>query len=64
MKPVQRRLAAAWQWLRAVSGDDAYERYLERAHRQGETEVLSRQEFYRAHVERRYNNKGNPARCC
>jgi len=61
-----RRLRATWRrlWsgLRAVTGDDAYERYL--AHRlarhPGET-VLGRGAFYRAELERRWVQ---PSRCC
>lgn len=64
MKAVENALSSVWQWLRQVSGDDAYERYLERQQREGASNILSRQEFYRRRVERRYNNKDNPARCC
>jgi len=64
MEPVKQVVVAAWRWLRAVSGDDAYERYLERQQRDGADEVLARREFYSQRVERRYNNKDNPSRCC
>ena len=51
-----------WAGLRALTGDDAYERYL--AHRQlrhpGEP-LLPRDEFYRAELERRWVQ---PGRCC
>jgi uncharacterized short protein YbdD (DUF466 family) len=64
MSFVQNALASAWRWLRQASGDDAYERYLERQQREGATDVLSREEFYCQRLERRYNNKDNPSRCC
>ncbi len=51
-----------WCALRAVSGDDAYERYL--AHwraRHGREPPLSRGEFYRARLERKWSR---PQRCC
>lgn len=57
-------LVASWRWLRQVSGDDAYERYLERRQREGDANILSREEFYCQRLERRYNNKDNPSRCC
>ncbi|MEE9234801.1 MAG: YbdD/YjiX family protein [Candidatus Acidoferrales bacterium] len=56
---------AAWAWLRAVSGDDAYERYL--AHHQekhaGQGPPLSRKDFYRQRLEHQYD-PANPSRCC
>lgn len=49
-------------WLRHVSGDDAYERYLEH-HRQHHTEVtpLDRRAFYIAEQQRKWNGV---KRCC
>ncbi len=55
-------LRSVWHWLRAVSGDDAYERYCERQRRLGET-LLSAREFYRWQLEHKYNS-ATPSRCC
>ena len=51
-----------WDGLRAITGDDAYERYL--AHRRTghpDEATLDRGEFYRAELERRWSE---PNRCC
>jgi len=55
--------ARAWQVLRSLSGDDAYERYLEhaRAHH-GESSPLDRRAFYLREQERRFS--GGPTSCC
>lgn len=52
-----------FQFVRAVSGDDAYERYLERKQAEGARDLLSPREFYRQSLEHRYNSK-TPSRCC
>ncbi|HKZ74734.1 MAG TPA: YbdD/YjiX family protein [Steroidobacteraceae bacterium] len=60
MKALVRQL---WQALRALTGDDAYERYLEhwrRAHA-GER-PLDAAQFHRQEEERRWS--GGPNRCC
>ncbi|MGH8203686.1 MAG: CstA-like transporter-associated (seleno)protein [Burkholderiales bacterium] len=51
-----------WAALRAITGDDAYERYLEhrRLRHAGEA-PLDRRAFYRAELERRWTQ---PSRCC
>jgi uncharacterized short protein YbdD (DUF466 family) len=51
-----------WSGLRAVTGDDAYERYLvhRRARHPGQP-ALDRGSFYRAEIERRWTQ---PNRCC
>jgi uncharacterized short protein YbdD (DUF466 family) len=51
-----------WAWLRAVTGDAAYENYLR--HRAGtspDSAVLSPREFYLDVLRRRYNTVN---RCC
>jgi uncharacterized short protein YbdD (DUF466 family) len=55
--------AKAWQVLRSVSGDDAYERYLEhlREHHSGSA-PLDRLAFYLCEQERRFND--GPTSCC
>jgi uncharacterized short protein YbdD (DUF466 family) len=55
-------LAAFWHWLRAVSGDDAYERYLTHhalAH-VGDA-PLSRRAFYESELQRKWSGIN---RCC
>jgi len=51
--------ARAWAWLRAVSGDDAYEAYVARAARPGA--APTRQEFYLDRLRRKYSRL---SRCC
>ena len=53
-------LRAVWNYVRAVMGDQAYERYLEVAKRTG-APPLSPREFYLESVERRYSTV---SRCC
>jgi uncharacterized short protein YbdD (DUF466 family) len=51
-----------WRALRALSGDDAYERYLEhRAAAHPETPLLSRRQFY---VDEQRRKWGSINRCC
>ena len=51
-------LRAAWAWLRAVSGDSAYEVYRRRAG----AAAMSREEFWLDTLRRRYGR--NVSRCC
>ncbi|MEO8038543.1 MAG: YbdD/YjiX family protein [Betaproteobacteria bacterium] len=55
-------LARLWDFVREVSGDDAYERYLAR-HVQTHPELppLSRQEFFAAEQDRKWDGI---TRCC
>jgi len=55
--------AMGWQLLRSLSGDDAFERYLEhsRDHHPGSA-VLDRRAFYLREQERRFS--GGPTSCC
>lgn len=50
----------AWDYVRAVMGDRAYETYLETATRQGAI-PLSAEDFYLDSVKRRYSTI---SRCC
>jgi uncharacterized short protein YbdD (DUF466 family) len=51
-----------WRWLRAVSGDDAYEQYLaHHADRHAGTPALGRRAFY---VEREARKWNGVNRCC
>jgi uncharacterized short protein YbdD (DUF466 family) len=62
--PVRAALASCWRLLRTACGDDAYERYLAhwREHHAHENRPpLSRREFFRAELERRWNGV---KRCC
>ena len=53
-------LRALWSWLRAWSGDSAYETYLLRARAEGAA-PLSREAFYLEALQRRYSTIN---RCC
>ncbi len=56
------RLRALIATVRALTGDDAYERYLSRhCARHPELPVLSPSDFYASEIERRYSGV---ARCC
>ena len=56
---VTRILAAAWRGLRELSGDLAYDRYLEHA---ADSQALTREEHYLDTLRRRYSS--GPNRCC
>ena len=57
-----RTFARLWKFLREVTGDDAYERYLAHcgAHHPGQS-PLSRRDYYRQRQERKWNKV---SRCC
>lgn len=61
-RTAQMRLAATWATVRALSGDDAYDRYLahQRSHHPG-CEPLSRRAFYLQDQQRRWSGV---SRCC
>lgn len=57
-----RKLPGLWRWLRRLSGDDAYERYLRHhAEFHPQESPLSRKDFFRREQERRW---GGINRCC
>jgi uncharacterized short protein YbdD (DUF466 family) len=63
-KSVPTLLKNAYGWLREVSGDDAYERYLQHwqdkhAHEGGQP--MSRKEFFASEQDRKWNGV---RRCC
>ena len=64
MRPVARAMTrlvrAAWDYVRAVMGDQAYERHLEAAARTG-AKPLSAGDFYLDSIQRRYSTV---SRCC
>jgi len=54
----------AWRWLRALSGDDEYDRYLEHFrehHSAGSEKPLSRRAFFRLRQDERWDRIN---RCC
>lgn len=53
-------VSAAWTWVRAVSGDSAYETYARRQRALGRT-PLSREAFYLDGLRRKYAGVN---RCC
>ncbi len=56
------QLHRVWSWIRALSGDDAYERYLaHHARCHGRENPLSRREFCAREQERRWSGV---SRCC
>lgn len=57
---MKRLLSVAWTWLRAVSGDSAYDTYLRRAHATG-TQPVPREDFYLEGLRKRYSTV---SRCC
>jgi uncharacterized short protein YbdD (DUF466 family) len=63
MKRFKQILRGLWAILRNLSGDDAYERYLDHLQRHHPDAVpLNRRSFFRSEQQRRWN--GGPNRCC
>ncbi|GAB6140673.1 hypothetical protein JCM14076_14020 [Methylosoma difficile] len=59
-----KKLQPAWQLLRQMSGDDAYERYLQHfaEHHQDEgSEPLSRKAYFKQQLDSKWNGIN---RCC
>jgi len=54
-------LRAIWKWIREVSGDDAYERYLKIQDNNSGEQRLTEAEYYCQYLERKYTR---PSRCC
>jgi uncharacterized short protein YbdD (DUF466 family) len=62
MKRVLHRAQGLWRGLRALLGDDAYERYLAHRHeRHAGAPTLDRRDFYLSELERRWTRIN---RCC
>ena len=61
---INKAMKKVWKALRALSGEDAYDRYLahwrEHHARKGE-EALGREAFFKAELERKWNGV---KRCC
>lgn len=60
-RAIAQAVAATLAWLRAVSGDDAYERYLTHHARAHEGPLLDRRAFYE---ERELRKWSGVSRCC
>ena len=60
-RALRRTVAAAMGWLRALSGDDAFDRYLTHHARAHTGPPLSRRAFYREREERKWSGI---SRCC
>jgi len=61
---LKRSIRNFWRGLQRLTGDDAYQRYLEhwrREHACDEEKPMSRREFYLAEEQRKWNK---PNRCC
>ena len=58
---VRTALATAVTWLRAISGDDAYERYLTHHARAHQGPPLTRRAFYEEREQRKWSGV---SRCC
>lgn len=62
MRGVAHGLRTVWRWMRALSGDDAYERYLARQERrQPAGPALTRRDFYLEEQRRKWSGV---SRCC
>jgi uncharacterized short protein YbdD (DUF466 family) len=62
MKSIAKALRAGWRGLRALMGDDAYERYLEHVRRRHPAQIpLDRNAYCRAELDRRWSRIN---RCC
>jgi uncharacterized short protein YbdD (DUF466 family) len=56
------KLRDIWHWLRAATGDDAYERYVEHCEKKHPGRpVMTRAEFYEESQRRKW---GGVSRCC
>ena len=65
LEKTRRKLATLWSGFRELTGDSAYELYVARQRRKNlDCPVPSREEFYRQRMERKFNDKDNPSRCC
>ena len=55
-----RALHAIWDYLKEISGENAYDRYLKvHAATHPERPAMTRGEFYRARQDERYSNPGS-----
>ncbi|MCI0437094.1 MAG: YbdD/YjiX family protein, partial [Gemmatimonadetes bacterium] len=62
MRGLRRTAIRVWRWLRALLGDDAYERYVRHVRRRHPGRApLARGDFYRAELDSRWSQVN---RCC
>jgi len=62
MRGARMKLRDLWRWLRALSGDDAYERYLaHHAQQHGAAPALTRRAFCEQEQRRKWSGV---SRCC
>ena len=58
--PLIKPLRYAWEYLKEISGENAYDRYLlAHAATHPERPAMSRGEFYRHRQDEKYNNPGS-----
>jgi uncharacterized short protein YbdD (DUF466 family) len=58
--PLIKPFRYAWEYLREISGENAYDRYLQaHAATHPDKPALSRGEFYRHRQDEKYNNPGS-----
>ena len=61
----RRVLAAFWEGIREVTGDNAYEKHVERMQATDPgCPVPTREEFYKQRMEKKFSDPDNPSRCC
>ncbi len=60
MKPVVQIIRVCWKYLREVSGENDYERYLSRIRSQGR-DPMSKEQFYVTELEHKHSRIN---RCC
>ena len=58
---VEKAFVEFWSWLRAVTEDAAYDRYLASTNVEDARANLTREKFYLARLEQKYSR---PCRCC
>jgi len=65
LNKTMRGLSRLWEGIREVTGDNAYEKHVERmrANDPG-CPVPTRAEFYLQRMEKKFNDPDNPSRCC
>ena len=65
LQKTKKTVALLWEGIREVTGDNAYEKYVERMQAKNPgCPVPTREEFYKQRVEHKFNDKDNPSRCC
>ena len=61
----RRGLAAFWEGIREVTGDNAYEKYVARQQEKDPgCPVPTPEEFYKQRMDKKFSDPDNPSRCC